>query len=190
MVVLGGRGGGGGGRNSLDRGDGEPRPAVSGRDFMSLKRWQKILEAAAVLVVPILSCSQRSLVIVTVMAPQGVTGFGGPVDLVIHAGNSEQTRFDSIMFSDGQYKVGVYLSSDVTGDVTLKADVDQNDCVIATGTGTAAGVQPGDTIQSTVQLDLVTCQPVDGGAGGSTGTGGAVGSGGMMGTGSTTGQGG
>src|SRR6185437_448096 len=173
MVVLGERGGGGGGRNSLDRGDGEARSAVSGRNHMSLKRWQKILVAVAAVVLPILSCSQRSLVIVTVTAPNGASGFQGTVDLVIHAGNEAQTRFDGITF-----------------DGTLKADVEQNTRVIATGNGTATGVQAGATVQATVPLDPVPCQPVDGGAGGTTGTGGALGSGGMMGTGGTNGLGG
>ena len=160
---------------------------------MSLKRWQKIFVAAAAVVLPILSCSQRSLVIVTVMTPNGVTAFQGSVDLVIHAGNEEQARFDAIMFEGGQYKAGVYLPSDMSGDVSLKADVEQSNCIIATGNGTATGVQPGQSVPATVQLDSVPCQPVDGGAGGTTGQGrsaGALGSGGMMGTGGTNGLGG
>src|SRR5580692_1675028 len=184
MVVLDGRRCGGGGRNHLGRG-GKARPVVPRRVHMSLRRWQAIVLAAAIVIVPILSCSQRSLVLVTVSAPQGVT-YAGDVTLVIKANDEETTTFDQAVFTAGVYKAGVYLPSNMSGNVMISAEVDQANCKVATGSATALGVSAGATVSTTVDLSAITgpCTAVDGGAG-SSGTGGGTGSGGA-----TTGAGG
>ena len=94
-----------------------------------LRRWQAILLATAIVSVPILSCSQRSLVLVTLNAPQGVTGYSN-VSLVITATGLETTTFNKISFTGGAYKVGVYLPADATGPVPFKAEVVQDGCEV------------------------------------------------------------
>src|SRR5580692_9979870 len=201
MVVLGGRGGGGGGRNHLNRGDGKARSVVSGRLYLSreLKRWQALLLAAAILSVPILSCSQRSLVLVTVEAPPNVT-YPSSVSLVLKADDlanaTETTTFDKVLFTNTVFKAGLYLPSDMSGTVMLSAVVVQDNCQVATGSVNAVGVSAGNTVSATLMLSAITCVPVvDGGAGsggsGGSGTGGAMGTGGLTtGTGGAIGTGG
>src|SRR5450631_626248 len=186
MVVLGGRGGRGGGRNNLSRG-GKARPVVPRRIHMSVTRWQAILLATAIVTVPILSCSQRSLVLVTINAPQGVAYTD--VSLVITANGVEQTTFGKASFTGGVYKAGVYLPSDMSGKVPFSAEVVQNDCKIAMGGPVESpDVSSGATVSLTIGLNAEACVPVDGGAG-SSGTGGGTGRGGS-GTGGVVGSGG
>ena len=154
-----------------------------------LKRWQAIFLATAIVSVPILSCSQRSLVLVTVSAPEGVAYTD--VSLIITANGVEQTTFNKASFTDGVYKAGIYLPSDMSGKVSFSADVVQNNCEIAKGGPVdSPDVSSGATVSMTIGLLAQDCVPVDGGAG-SSGTGGATGSGGARGTGGvTTGTGG
>ena len=167
---------------------------------MSLTRWQAILLATAIVIVPVLSCSQRSLVLVTVNAPQGVAYTD--VSLIITAQGVEQTTFSKASFTDGVYKAGVYLPSDMSGKVGFSAAVVQNSCEIAKGGPVdSPDVSPGATVSLMIGLTPEDCVPVDGGAGssgtggatgsGGNGTGGARGTGGVVGTGGiTTGSGG
>ena len=147
--------------------------------------------ATAIVLVPILSCSQRSLVLVTVNAPEGVTGYSN-VSLVITAVGLETTTFNKVSFTDRAYKVGVYLSSDASGPVPFNAEVVQDGCEIASGGPVMSpDVSSGATVSMAIDLTAITgpCVPVDGGAG-SNGTGGDKGSGGSGTGGMTTGTGG
>ena len=167
---------------------------------MSLTRWQSILLATAIVIVPILSCSQRSLVLVTVNAPQGVAYTD--VSLIVTAQGVEQTTFSKATFTDGVYKAGVYLPSDMSGKVGFSAAVVQNNCEVAKGGPVdSPDVSSGATVSLTIGLIPEDCLPVDGGAGsngtggapgsGGSGAGGARGTGGVVGTGGTaTGSGG
>jgi len=97
-----------------------------------LKRWQAILLATGIVVLPILSCSQHSLVLVTVNAPPGATAYSN-VSLIITANGQETTTFNKASFTGGAYKAGVYLPSDMSGPVPFTAEVVQDGCQIATG---------------------------------------------------------
>jgi len=140
---------------------------------MSVGRWQALLLATAIVIVPILSCSQRSLVLVTVEAPNGVTYFT-EVSLVLKADDgangAETTTFEKVTFTSGVYKAGIYLPSSMSGTVMLEAEVVENGCQVAMGSANALGVSPGGTASATLQLSQVPCT-VDGG-GGSNGAGG------------------
>ena len=129
------------------------------------------------MLVPILSCSQRSLVLVTVDAPPGVT-YQSAVSLVMTANDTgtgtETTTFDKVAFSGGVYKAGIYLPSDMSGTVTISAEVIQDGCQVATGSVSAPGIAAGNTVSATLMLSAIACVPVDGGAG-SGGTGGGKG---------------
>jgi hypothetical protein len=171
-----------------------------------LRRWQAVLLATAIVMVPILSCSQRSLVLVTVNAPQSYSN----VSLVITATDLETTTFNKVSFTDGAYKVGVYLPSDASGPVPFKAEVVQDGCEIASGGPVMSpDVSSGATVSMAIDLTAITgpCVPVDGGVGSggtgggkgsggsgtggvTTGTGGAVGTGGVLGSGGVIGSGG
>ncbi len=151
------------------------------------------------MIIPILSCSQRSLVLVTVNAPNGVTPYSD-VSLVITAVGQETTTFNKVSFKSGAYKVGVYLPSDKSGPVQFTAAVDQDGCEIATGGPVVSpDVSSGATVSMAINLTAASgpCVPVDGGAGssgtggtttgsGGSGTGGARGTGGLFGTGGNT----
>ncbi len=166
-----------------------------------LKRWQAISLATAIVLVPILSCSQRSLVLVTVDAPQGVT-YQSAVSVVMQANDlangTETTTFDNVVFTGGVYKAGIYLPSDMSGTVMLSAEVVKDSCQIATSDRVnSPDVSSGATVSLTIGLIAQACVPVDGGAGssgtggtatgsGGSGTGGARGTGGLFGTGGNT----
>src|SRR4051795_3429172 len=165
-----------------------------------MKRWQKIALVAAAVVVPVLSCGQRSLVLLDVRAS---TAFQDPavllnVRLSVTANDDVSTRYPRIHLQrTPAYQIGMYLPSDMTGTVTFHATVDNGDCIIGTGTVVATGVQAGETSKP---MDLTIeptneCTPIgDGGPGGSgsagtTGTAGTGpgGAGGMTGVGGVTG---
>jgi hypothetical protein len=155
---------------------------------------------AAAVIVPALSCGQRSLVLIDLKAS---TAFQDPnvladVGISVTANRDVTTRFSHAhLLAGGTYQIGMYLPSDMTGTVTFVAEVDNGDCVFATGMATATGVQAGETTKA---IDLVVmptaeCTPIhDGGAGasgaaGTNGTAGVSGSAGAAGTG-TPGSGG
>ncbi len=149
---------------------------------MQLKSWQKILLAAAVAVVPILSCGRRSLVLMDVKV-SGTTTFSDAT-LVIDANDDQKTTFDGVVLNQAGFRAGVYLPSDMTGTVTFKAEVDEGNCIVGTGTVTADVSAGGTTGPIDLIIDpMVPCTPLTdgggaGGGGGMTGSAGAVGSGG------------
>src|SRR5437764_1656047 len=151
--------------------------------------WNKIALAAAAVIVPALSCGQRSLVLIDVKAS---TAFTNPslllsVQLTLIANRDVTTRFPQIRLgTDTPYRIGMYLPSDMTGTVTFDASIDNGSCTIGTGTVVANDVQSGET---TAPLQLVIdpvaggCIPIgDGGPDGS-GSGGKGGGGGTSGAG-------
>lgn len=155
---------------------------------MQLKSWQKISLAAAIVIVPILSCGRRSLVLMNVTVA-GNASFSDAT-LVITANGDEKTTFDGVALGQTAFRAGVYLPSDMNGAVTFKAEVDQANCLVGTGT-VMADVSAGDT---TGPIDLsitpmVPCIPItDGGTGGGGGSGTAgVGGAGNSGSGGTAG---
>jgi hypothetical protein len=157
-----------------------------------MKRWQKLALLAAAVIVPGLSCGQRSLVLIDVKASNTFEDPSvlGDVGISVTANRDVTTRFSHAhLLAGGTYQIGMYLPSDMTGTVTFVAEVDNGDCVFATGMATATGVQSGETTRA---IDLVVmptaqCTPIrDGGAGasGTAGTTGTAGIGGVAGTGS------
>src|SRR5665213_2154777 len=189
MVVLDGNRGGRGGRHH-HRARREARSGLSRGIHMQLKRWQKIALAAGLVVVPILSCGRRSLVLMAVTV-NGNTTFSGAT-LVITANDDAKTSFEDVTLDQTPYRVGVYLPSDMSGMVMFKAEVDQNGCIVGTGTAVAA-VSSGGTIGpiDVAITPMVPCTPItDGGSSGSGGAGGmtgAAGSGGKTGAGGASG---
>ena len=160
-----------------------------------LTRWQAIFLATAIVIVPILSCSQRSLVLVTVNA-SAMTDYTD-VSLVITAIGQETTTFSKVSFTNETYKVGVYLPSDMSGPVSFTAEVVKDGCQIATGGPVMSpDVSSGATVSMAIDVtaNVGPCVPADGGAGssgtgsGGSGTGGASGRGGS-GTGGVVGTG-
>jgi hypothetical protein len=148
-----------------------------------LKSWQTILLAGAGVILPILSCSQRSLVLVDVQAPQGVAYTD--VTVTIAAGTEQSTTFDKVTFdAAGTFKAGIYLPSDMTGQVTLKADVIETNCTVGTGTIQTPPISDGETTP-TLNLPITSsadpCVSGTGGSAGASGTGGAGGLGGQTG---------
>src|SRR5215468_11268726 len=115
-----------------------------------MKRWQQIglAGAAAMAIVPALSCGQRSLVLLDVKAS---TAFQDPavllsVQLSVTANHDLTTRFPRVRLQTGSpYRIGMYLPSDMTGTVTFDGKIDDGNCIIGTGTAVADGVQSGDT---------------------------------------------
>src|SRR6476660_7917825 len=129
---------------------------------MNMKRWQRIGLAAAAVLVPALSCGQRSLVLLDVKAS---TLFADPsqllnVQLTLTANRDLTTRF---------HKIRLYLPSDMNGTVNFDAQIDNGDCIIGMGMATATGVQSGETsqaIQLLINPSSPACIPIgDGGAG-------------------------
>jgi hypothetical protein len=156
---------------------------------MQLKRWQKISLAAAIVVVPILSCERRSLLLVD------VTGnTTGEITLVLTArtaGDDLTTPFEKITLSETQaYKAGIYLPSDMTGDVTIDAEADEGDCIVGRGTATVKGVSAGATTAPVALfVTAMACVPLtDGGGGGMLGTAGSGGGSGTAGNGGGVGS--
>src|SRR4051812_26925458 len=146
-----------------------------------MKRWQKLGLLAAAVIVPALSCGQRSLVLIDVKAS---TAFTDPsvladVGIAVTANRDVTTRFSHAhLLAGGTYQIGMYLPSDMTGTVTFVAEVDNGDCVFATGMATATGVQSGETTKA---IDLVVmptseCTPIHDGGAGSSGAAGMSGS--------------
>jgi len=158
---------------------------------MSVRRLIPVSMAGAVAALAIVSCGQRSLIVMQVeSAAPGVTF--SDVNLVIRA-RQEQTRFDGVSFGDATspLRAGLYLSSDISGSVVLSAEVDdpRQNCVVGMGTLTVSNVSPGNTVggQTLLITAVVPCVPVtDGGSvgeGGSNATGGSPATGGTPGTG-------
>ncbi|HXU01191.1 MAG TPA: hypothetical protein VN903_09375, partial [Polyangia bacterium] len=150
-----------------------------------MKRWQKIGLVAAAVIVPALSCGQRSLVLIDVRASSDFTNptvlLG--VGMSLTANDDVTTRFSNVRLrTDGAFQIGMYLPSDMNGTVTFKASVDNGHCTLGMGTTSVTGVQSGET---TKPIDLIIiptpeCTPItDGGAGmtGTAGTGGVTGAG-------------
>src|SRR5262249_21391526 len=108
--------------------------------------WNKIALAAAVVIVPALSCGQRSLVLIDVKASPL---FSDPsvllrVQLTLTANRDLTTRFPQIrLATDMPYEIGMYLPSDMTGTVTFDGQIDNGVCKLGTGTTVANGVQSG-----------------------------------------------
>jgi hypothetical protein len=142
-------------------------------------------------IVPSLSCGQRSLVLVTVNAPQGAAEYSDTL-LVITANGQETITFEKASFTDGVYRAGVYLPSDMSGPVPFTAEVVLGGCQIATGGPVVSpDVSSGATVSLAIDLTAKAgpCLPADGGAA-SGGTGGEKGSGGSGTGGVTAGAGG
>src|SRR5450432_4058143 len=155
---------------------------------MQLKSWQKILLAAAIVVVPIVSCSQRSLVLMDVTV-SGTASFSDAT-LVITANDEQKTTFAGLALNQTAYRAGVYLPSDMTGQVMFKAEVDEGNCIVGTGTA-VADVSGGGTTGpiALIITPMVPCVPITdggqtgvGGTGGTSGTAGHGGGGGMTGS--------
>ena len=160
---------------------------------MQLKSWQKILLVAAIVVVPIVSCSQRSLVLMNVKV-SGTATFSDAT-LVITANDDQKTTFAGIALDQTAYRAGVYLPSDMSGQVMFKAEVDEGNCIVGTGSA-MADVSGGGTIGpiDLIITPMVPCVPISdggqtgaGGAGGASGTAGH-GGGGVGGVGGMTGS--
>ena len=140
----------------------------------------------------IVSCSERSLVVMDVKSANGSIAFTD-VTLLVRAGLQQQTRFDKIHFDSAKaYRAGVYLPSDVSGTVTLTAEVDDpaQNCKVGIGSLAAGNVSPGNTVQGLMLIiqPLQPCVPIA--DGGTTGDGGSPGTGGTRGSGGTQGAGG
>jgi hypothetical protein len=159
-----------------------------------MKRWQKLGLWAAAVIVPALSCGQRSLVLLDVKAS---TAFQDPnvladVGISVTANRDVTTRFSHAhLLAGGTYQIGMYLPSDMTGTVTFVAEVDNGECVFATGMATATGVQAGETTKS---IDLVVmptaqCTPIHDGGAGASGTAGMSGAAGVSGSAGAAGTG-
>jgi len=155
---------------------------------MQLKSWQKILLAAAIVVVPIVSCSQRSLVLMDVTV-SGTASFSDAT-LVITANDEQKTTFAGLALNQTAYRAGVYLPSDMTGQVMFKAEVDEGNCIVGTGTA-VADVSGGGTTGpiALIITPMVPCVPITdggqtgvGGTGGTSGTAGHGGGSGMTGS--------
>jgi hypothetical protein len=170
---------------------------------MQLKSWKKILLAAAIVVVPIVSCSQRSLVLMDVTV-SGTSMFSDAT-LVVTANDDQKTTFAGVALNQTPYRAGVYLPSDMTGQVMFKAEVDEGNCIVGTGSA-MLDVSGGGTMGpiDLIITPMVPCVPITdggqtggGGTGGTSGTAGhggggsgATGSGGMTGSAGTSGSGG
>jgi hypothetical protein len=151
-----------------------------------MRRWRKALLIAAAAVVPVLSCGQRSLVLIDVRAS---TAFTDPtvlleVHLAVTANRDVSTRFSPVRLrTDRAYAIGIYLPSDMSGSVMFEAKIDDGQCVIGAGSATATGVQSGETSGPIeIVIEPAPCTPVDGGAGGAGGTTGGAGTTGAAGT--------
>jgi hypothetical protein len=155
-----------------------------------LKGWQKILlVAGAGVVLPILSCSQRSLVLIDVHAPQGVAYSN--VSVIITVEKDQPTTFDKVSFdTTGVFHAGVYIPSDMTGAVALHADVDQSNCLLGSGDASTNVTSEGETTTAVPVPITPATTPCVSGTGGSAATGGASGAGGLVGAGGSLGSGG
>src|SRR5689334_7658970 len=171
--------------------------------------WKRVVLAAAAVVVPALSCGQRSLVLLDVKASPLFSDQSVllQVQLTLTANRDVTTRYPQVRLStDVAYQIGMYLPSDMSGTVTFDATIDNHVCKLGTGTAIATNVQSGETTQA-IQLiiDPVAggCIPIGdagpdgsgaggnaGRGGGSGGIGGAGGSAGTSGAGGMTGAGG
>jgi hypothetical protein len=158
--------------------------------------WNKIALAAVAVIVPALSCGQRSLVLLDVKASTAFTDPGVllGVQLTVTANKDLTTRFHKIRLqSDMPFQIGVYLPSDMTGTVNFDATIDNGSCTIGAGMAVENGVQSGDTTQPIPLIISPTtppCIPIgDGGVdgSGSAGTSGSAGAGGMAGAGGVSG---
>ena len=71
------------------------------------------------------------------------------VGISVTANRDVTTRFSHAhLLAGGTYQIGMYLPSDMTGTVTFVAEVDNGECVFATGMATATGVQSGETTKA------------------------------------------
>ena len=112
-----------------------------------MKRWRTLALAAAI-IVPALSCGQRSLVLIDVKASNTFTDPTVLLDvrLVVTANRNVTTRFSPVRLqTERPYQIGMYLPSDMSGTVSFEATVDNGDCILGTGTAVATGVQSGET---------------------------------------------
>jgi hypothetical protein len=133
-----------------------------------VKRWRALALAAAI-IVPALSCGQRSLVLLDVKASNTFTDPTVLLDvgLVITANRNVTTRFSPVRLQTARpYQIGMYLPSDMSGTVSFEAQVDNGDCILGTGTAVATDVQSGET-SSVIELVInktSECIPIgDGG---------------------------
>jgi len=158
-----------------------------------LKGWQKVLLASAGVILPaFLSCSQRSLVLIDVHAPLGVTYANVTVNIT--PGDQPPTTFNKITFdSTGVFHAGVYIPSGMTGTITLHGEVDENNCVVGSGDTSTNVASEGETTTA-VPLPITPatapCTTGTGGSAGASAKGGAGGAGGMVGAGGVVGSGG
>jgi hypothetical protein len=109
-----------------------------------MKRWQKMVLAAAALVVPVMSCGQRSLVLIDVRASSAFTDQNVLLDvrLSVTANDDLTTRYPRIHLQPNPpYQIGMYLPSDMSGRVTFEGRVENGDCVVGTGSTVVDGVQ-------------------------------------------------
>ncbi|HVV17569.1 MAG TPA: hypothetical protein VHH90_10225 [Polyangia bacterium] len=156
-----------------------------------MKRFTSLCLFGVVAAFVIVSCSERSLVVMDVKSANGSIAFAD-VDLLVRAGVQQQTRFDNVSFDSAKaFRAGVYLSSDVSGTITLNAEVDDpvKNCKVGMGSVTASNVSPGNIVQGLTLIiqPLQPCVPIaDGGTTGDGGSGGARASGGTQGAGGSS----
>jgi hypothetical protein len=158
-----------------------------------VKRAKLLFIGAGLFGAAVASCGERSLVLLNVQsATSGVTYANDT--LVITASQQQTTTFRNVSFGDqsSPFRAGVYLSSDISGQVLLKAEVDDPrlNCVVGRGSVTVDGVSAGESTPVTALpiTAVEPCEPISGGTGG-TGTGTGGGSPGGRGGGNATGGG-
>ena len=143
---------------------------------MSMKRFTNLCVLGAVAAFVIVSCGERSLVVMDVKSTNGSIAFTN-VNLLVRAGVQQQTRFVKVTFDSAKaFRAGVYLSSDISGTVTFNAEVDDpvQNCKVGTGSLHVSNVSPGNTVQGLTLIiqPLEPCIPIaDGGT--TTGEGGS-----------------
>src|SRR5262245_26078575 len=109
-----------------------------------MKRWQKLVLGAAAAAVPVMSCGQRSLVLLDVRSSSAFTNQSVLLDvrLSVTANDDVTTRYPRVHLQPNPpYRIGMYLPSEMSGRVTFVASVDDGDCVVGTGTAIVNGVQ-------------------------------------------------
>jgi hypothetical protein len=158
---------------------------------MQMKRWLVLVALAGALSATGMACGRRSLVAIDVTGSVAFTN----VMLTVMVHDSVKREFPGATFdATNAFKIGVYLSPDVSGTVDITATVDDGVCVRGTGAAQAVDVQSGEVTKVVALVINPTrdCVPLsDGGSSdGSPGTGGSGGGAGNGGAGGHGGAGG
>ncbi|HEX3901666.1 MAG TPA: hypothetical protein VH853_02380 [Polyangia bacterium] len=128
----------------------------------------------------------ESLIVAQVVADSGASSL---TSLALSAGGVRKTFVLSSGLSATAMTFGLYVPSNLLGNVTVTAIGSGVGCSGYEGGGTADLIEAGATSNLTIQMAPSNVCTTDGGAG-STGTGGSVGAGGTSGTGGNVGTGG